>query len=297
MTDLFKGRVQSGMIKERYLVIAAAYTGDSDSVTDLANAKTELDKLFNPRWFGLSTTTPDQLVYTIKDNGGSVDFVDTYGAIDSRIVPFVERQIAGAGAFKVVDESEYAVDRTDGLITFTAGQGATDVIRVSICGNIAGAQKFEGSGKINLTTVKVQVLGQTQEAYKFTVDEGADPAFTFDVLRDVGARHNLYPGEQALKMIYGSEWTQAAAGASGGDFSDIAVWNQYVKNANPFFCAWAHVSENTTSGQVECVMEFFQKCVLDEFPTTKGVGTGNEAAMQTFKGTADAAYNAALLVT
>jgi hypothetical protein len=287
----------SGITKERVLVIAASYTGSNDAVTDLANAKTELNKLFNPRWFDLTTTTSDQLVYTIKDEVGVEDFVDTYGVVDARVVPFVERQAGGSGAYMVVDEDDYTVNRTDGTLTFAVALGASDVVKVSLCGNIHGAQMFDGAGKINLTTTKVQVLGQTKEAYKFTVDEGADPTFSFDAVVDVGKRHNLYPGEQVLKMLYGSEWTQGAAGASGTDFSDIAVWNEFKKNTEPFFCCWAYISAETDSGALSCVMEFFRRCTLDEFPTTKNVSSGNDAATVTVKGIADSVYRASLLVT
>lgn len=297
MSDLFKDRVQSGISRERVLVIAASYTGSVDSLTDLAYAQAELDKLFHPKWFGLTTTTADQTIYTIKDDIGVADFVDTYGVIDPRIVPFVEKQTGGAGAYAVVDEADYTVNRTDGLITFDAAIGASDVVRVSLCGNIHGAQAFEGAGPIGLTTTKIQVLGQTKEAYKLTVDEGAEPTFSFDAMVDVGKRHNPYPGEQVLKMIYGDDWTPATAGASGTDFADNAKWNEFKSATNPFFCCWVYVSAETESGSLQCMMEFYRRCVLDEFPLTKGVGTGNEPATVTVKGKADSVYRAALLVT
>jgi hypothetical protein len=295
MSDLFKDRVQTGMTKERILVIAAAYAGSSDAVTDLANVKAEVDKLFNPLWFEIETDTVDQLTYTVKDDGGVADFVDTYGVIDPRIVPFVERQDSGAGAFVVVDEDEYTVNRTNGEIVFSIAQGASDVIRVSLCGNIPGGQSFEGAGKINLSTNKVLVLGQTKEAYKFVVDEGADPTFSFDAVVDVGKRHNPYPGEQVLKMIYGDDWTAAVAGGSGADFSANAVWNEFKSNSDPFFCAWVYISGETDAGLVKCKMELFRKCKLDEFPTTKKIGTGNDVGTVTVKGTADSAYHAMML--
>ena len=91
MADLFKDRIQSGMTKERLVVIAGSYTGSTDAVTDLTNAKAEMDKLFHPQWFELTTDTDDQLVYTVKDEVGTEDFIDTYGTIDTRIVPFVEK--------------------------------------------------------------------------------------------------------------------------------------------------------------------------------------------------------------
>jgi len=295
MAELFKDRIESGMTKERLLVIAGSYTGNADAVTDLANAKTELDKLFNPLWFELTTSMPDQLVYTILDDAGVTDFIDTYGTIDTRIVPFVEKQSLGTGAYTLVDEDDYEVDYDLGTLTFSVALNASDVIRVTLCGNTHGAQAFDGSGKINLTNNKIMVLGQSAPAFQFIVDEGADPAFSYDVLIDIGKRHNAYPGEQALKMIYGDDWTEAAAGASGTDFSDNATWNEFKSNADPFFCAWVFIGEDTASGALGCKMEMFVHCILDEFPTTKNISNGNDAATLTIKGTATKAHHAAIL--
>jgi hypothetical protein len=292
-TALFPKREVIGFTAERVLVIAAAYTGSESLSTDLTNAKAELDKLFSDKWFDLSTDTADQLTYTIQDEGGSTDFITTYGAIDSRIVPFVTRQAAGAGAFEKVAESEYSVDRSAGTITFSAAQGASDVIKVTVCGNIHGATSFEPGGSINITRNKAFILGTETEAYEWTRDEGADPTFSFDVVVDLGTKHNLYPGEQALKMIYGSDWTEAATATSGNVFSDRMTWNEFLKNSDPFFCCWVTIGRDTDSGDLAAKAEFFHGCELDELPLTKNVGSRDDVAMVTIKGIATAVYHAA----
>ncbi|MBN1881084.1 MAG: hypothetical protein JW885_02835 [Deltaproteobacteria bacterium] len=291
MGSLLSKQEFEGFTAERVVVVAASYTGSENLSTDFTNAKAELDKLFNDRWFDLACDTADQLAYTIQDEGGAEDFITTYGAIDDRIVPFVTRQKNGVGEFVKVPESEYTVNRTAGTITFSAEQGATDVIRATVCGNIKTANNFDGGGSINITQNKSFILGTETEAYKWTRDEGADPNFSFDVIVDVSAKHNLFPGEQALKMIYGDDWTEAAAAASGNVFSDRMTWNQLIKNADPFFCCWVMVRTDTSTGEVAAIGEFYHGCEMDELPATKGIGDRDAPATVTFKGLAKGVYH------
>lgn len=293
--DLFPDRPVAGITKERVLVIASRYTGSTDGATDLANAKAQLDKLFHPDWFDLTCYTANQTLYTIRDEGGVDDFVDTYGAIEACISPVVYRQTGGVGNAEIVDEAEYTLNRSTGEITFGMGQGVSDVITASICANIPGASSIELAGKMNLSTNKLLVLGQTNPAYTWIVNEGTDHTFSFDASLHVGKRNNAYPGMYAEKMIYGADWSESAAGASGTDFSDNATFNKMDSNEENFFVAWLYISTETAGGTVKAQGELAVGCKLDELPTTKNINTGNDAAMKTFKGNATAVYSMGLL--
>jgi hypothetical protein len=295
MSDLFPDRPIAGILKERFLVVARRYVGSTDLATDRANALAELDKIFNPDWFDLECDTADQTVYEIQDEGGSVAFVDTYGAIEDCISPVVYRQTGGVGNFEIVDETEYTLNRANGEITFGTSQGVSDVITASICGNIPGATSIEMAGKTNLSSNKLLVLGQTSPAFSWIVDEGTDHTFSFDASLHVGKRNNVYPGMYAEKMIYGSDWTESAAGASGTDFSDNATINKMRSNEENFFVAWIYIATETTAGTVKAQGELAIGCKLDEIPATKNLNTGNDPAMKTFKGNATALYSLGLL--
>ncbi|GEM_PF-2907911 len=293
-TSIFPKREIKGFTSERVLIIAAAYTGNESLATDFDNLETELDKLFNPYWFDLPTSTADQLTYEIQDYWENADFVTTYGAIDSRIPFFVLRQSGGTGAFEIVDESEYSVDRDLGTIIFSAEQGASDVITASLCGNLP-ATSFEGSASISLNTNKLFIAAQEKEAYRWTRDEGADPTFTCDIAVDVGDRHNPYPGVQALKMIYGDDFTLPVAASEGDKLSEMGSINELLKNEDPFFVAYFHLTTDTDAEDLKLIGEIYQGCELDELPTTKNAVDRDNPAMVTLKGKASAVYHKAVL--
>ena len=292
---IFPDREIKGFTSERVLVLAASYTGDESISTDFDNLMAVLDKLFNPYWFDLPTTTADELTYEIQDYWENADWVTTYGmTIDARIPFYVQRQTGGAGAFVKVDESEYTINRTLGTITFAEEQGESDVIVVSLCANIP-VTSFEGSGSISLTTNKVFIAGTEKEAYRWTRDEGADPTFSLDAVVDVGEKHNLYPGEQVLKLIYGDDWTLAAAAEEGDALSEMGSLNELIKNESPFFVAYFHITTDTDAEDLKLIGEIYQGCELDELPTRKNVVDRDNPSIWTIKGKASAVYHKAVL--
>ena len=296
-TPIFKKLKGAGIEPERCVVVAASYTGSTSANTDLINAKAELDKLFNPAWIDLPCEDEgSQEEYTIRDESDMDDFINTYAAIDSRVVPFVTRQSEGEGAFEPVLTSEYTVDRDAGTITFLSAQNATDVIKATLMGNIMGASDFEPGGDIGLTENKEFVIGTVNEFYKYTRFEGVDPTFSFKAFLHVGTGWNDNPGEQALKMIYGDDFTVASAGVSGTDFSDNAKWNELTKNTDPFFVLGAYIGSDDTTGELKTMSWFFHGCELDALPLVEGFGdSGGAAPKQTYKGKATAVYTASFI--
>lgn len=294
---IFRKLKGAGITPERCIIVAASYTGSENIVTDLANAKAEVDKLFNPNW--IDSPCEDEgahEVYTIRNESDMADFITTYGAIDSRIVPFVTKQVLGEGEFAPVRTSDYTLDRAAGTITFTDALDATDVVKATVMGNIKGASAFEPGGDIGLTENKEFVYGTIEEFYKYTRYEGVDPTFSFQVFLDIGTEWNQWPGEQVEKMVYGDEYTAAAAGASGTVFSSQATWNELSKNADPFFLLAAYINEDDTTGEMKTMSWFFHGCEVDALPLVEGFGdAGGSAPKKTFKGKASAVYTAAFI--